>query len=73
MMQEATYVVPVPLTLPQRRTRKAKSSLPSPGLGGVLGQGELAGIIIPRAQQMGGLDVGRRAESEGELSCSHGD
>ncbi len=67
------YVVPVALALLQRRTRKFKRPFPSPSLGGVLGQRKLAGIIVPRANEMGRLDIGGGAESEAKLSCSHYD
>ena len=44
-----------------------------PGLGGrlVLGKGELADVVVPRAEEMDGLDAGGDAEGEAELSGRH--
>ena len=50
---------------------KAKSALPSAGLGRILGERQLADIVIPRADEVSGLDVSRRSKSEGELSRRH--
>lgn len=41
------YVIPVTLALFQRGSGEAKGSLPSAGLGGILGERKLAGIIVP--------------------------
>jgi len=66
-------VVPVPLALLQSGALEAESALPAARLGGVLGERELAIVVVPRAEEMDGLDVRGGAESEVELDSGHCD
>ena len=67
----ATYVVPVALTLLQGRALEPEGTLPSPRLGGVLGERKLASIIVPRTEKMDGLDICGSAKGEGQLNRRH--
>lgn len=66
-------VVPVALALLDSRALEAESALPASRLGRVLGQRELAVVVVPGAEQVDGLDVGRSAEGEVELNGGHCD
>lgn len=59
-------VVPIPLTGLESRVLESKGALPGAGLGRrlVLGERQLADIVVPGAEQMNGLDTGRDAERE---------
>lgn len=64
-------VVPVALAGLEGRGLEPEGALP--GLGGrlVLGKGKLADVVVPRAEEMDGLDAGGDAEGEAELSGRH--
>jgi hypothetical protein len=66
-------VVPVSLASFQSRVLEAESSLPRTRLGRslVLGERELADVVVPRAQKMDGLDARRDAERKRELDSRH--
>lgn len=68
-----TYVIPVSLTLLQRVARELERAAPGAGLGraAVFGQGQLAAVVVPVAEQMDGLTTGGGAEREGKLDCGH--
>jgi hypothetical protein len=64
-------VVPVALTRLEGGRLEAESTLPATGLGGVLGERELTIVVVPGAEEMDGLAVGRGAESEVKLNGGH--
>jgi len=64
-------VVPVSLTLLESGTLEFEASDPAAALLGVLGERELSGVVVPRAEQMDGLAVGGSAESEVKLDSGH--
>lgn len=64
-------VVPVALALLECLTLEAKGALPASCLGGVLGKWKLAIVVVPRTEQMYGLDIGRSAKGEVELDSGH--
>jgi hypothetical protein len=66
-------VVPVALTLLEGGSLEAESSLPAAGLGGVLGEGKLAVVVVPRTEKVDCLAVGGSAEGEVELNSGHFD
>lgn len=66
-----TYVVPVSLTLLESGALEAESALPRAGLGGILGERELAVVAVPRAEKVDSLAVGGGAEREVELDRGH--
>jgi len=57
-------VVPVALSLLERRALELEASQPASGLLGVLGERELAGVVVPGAEEVHGFAVGGRAEGE---------
>jgi len=59
-------VVPVALAGLESGGLEAEGALPRAGLGGglVLGERELAGVVVPRAEEMDGLDAGGDTEVE---------
>lgn len=64
-------VVPVALALLECLPLEAKGALPPSGLGGVLGKRKLAIVVVPRTEQMYGLDIGGSAEGEVKLDSGH--
>jgi len=64
-------VVPVALALLEEGALEAERSLEAAGLGGVLGERELTGVVVPRAEEVDGLAVGGGAESEVQLDSRH--
>jgi hypothetical protein len=64
-------VVPVALALLDQGALEAKGALEAAGLGGVLGQGKLACIVVPRADEVDGLAVGGSAERKVQLNSGH--
>lgn len=64
-------VVPISLTLLQSSALEAEGTFPSTGFARVLGKWKLAGIVVPRTEQMHGLAVGGSAEGEVELDSGH--
>lgn len=64
-------VVPVASALFKLRALEAKAAFPSSRFGGVFGQRVLAFVIVPRADEVDGLAVGRGAEGEVELDRCH--
>lgn len=64
-------VVPVSLTLFQRGALELEASDPSTALLGVLGERELALVVIPRAEEVHCLASCRSAECEVELDRGH--
>lgn len=64
-------VVPVALTLLEGLTLEAESALPAARLGGVLGERELAVVVVPRSEKVDRLAIGRSAEREVELDSGH--
>ena len=71
----STYVVPVALTLLEHGTLELECSLPGTLLLGVLilSERKLARVVVPRAEEVDGLDGGGGAESERKLSRRHVD
>ncbi len=59
-------VVPVSLTGLESRALESECALPGTGLRGslILRKRELPGVVVPRAEEMDGLDAGRCAERE---------
>lgn len=66
-------VVPVALALLQGLALEAEGTLPASGFGGILGERELAVVVVPGAEKVDGLAVGGSAESEVELDGGHYD
>lgn len=66
-----TYVVPVSLTLLQSGALEPERTLPSSRLGGVFGERELAGVVVPRTEKVDSLDIRGSAKGEGQLNRSH--
>jgi hypothetical protein len=68
-------VVPISLASLEGRVLEAEGSLPRSRLGRrlVLGEGELANVAVPGAQEMDGLYTGRDPEGERELNSRHVD
>lgn len=64
-------VVPVALALLESGSLEAEGALPAASLGGVLGQWELAIVVVPGTEQVDGLDGGGGAEREVELDSGH--
>jgi hypothetical protein len=64
-------VVPVPLALLQGGALELEASQPAAALLGVLGEGKLARVVVPRAEQVDRLAVAGSAESEVELDSGH--
>jgi len=66
-------VVPVPLAGLQCRSLESEGALPAARLGGflVLGQRKLAAVVVPRANQVDGLDARGSAKRERELNGRH--
>lgn len=64
-------VVPVSLALLQSSALELEAADPSTGLLGVLGERELSGVVVPRAEQVDGLAVVGSAESEVKLDSGH--
>jgi len=64
-------VVPVALALFQCAVLKLEAAEPSSALLWVLGERELAGVVVPGAEEMHGFAVGACAEREVELDCCH--
>lgn len=66
-------VVPVALALLESLALEAESALPATGLTGVLGERELAVVVVPGAEEVDGLAVRGSAESKVELDSGHCD
>jgi hypothetical protein len=66
-------VVPVALASLEGCVLEAKGALPGAGLGGglVLGKRELADVVVPRAEEVDGLDARGDAERERQLDGRH--
>lgn len=64
-------VVPVPLTLLECCALESEGSFPAASFGRVLGEGQLAIVIVPGAEQVDGFDIGRSAQGEVELDGGH--
>lgn len=64
-------VVPIALSLLERRALEFEASYPAAGLLGVLGERELAGVVVPGAEKVHGFAVGGGAESEVKLDGGH--
>ena len=54
-----SYIVPVALALLDGRSLEAESALPATRLRRVLGERELASVIVPWAEQVDGVAVGK--------------
>ena len=63
-MKGSAYVVPVALTLLECSALESEGTLPPAGFICVFGKGKLAGVVVPRAEEVDGLDVGGSAESK---------
>jgi len=59
-------VIPVPRTWLKRSTGKLEGASPSSGLRRVSREWKLAGVVVPGAEKVDCLDVGRGAKSERE-------
>jgi len=66
-------VVPVALALLEHGALEAESTLPCASLGGILGERELTGVVVPGTDEVSGLAVGRSAEGEVKLNSGHFD
>jgi hypothetical protein len=64
-------IVPISLPKVEGSSLEAESSLPGTRFGSVIGERELAAVVVPRTEQVDGLDVGGSAEREVKLNCSH--
>ena len=66
-------IIPVTLASLKDRAGEAEGALPRARLGGglVLGEGELANVVVPGAEKMDGLDAGGGADGERKLSSGH--
>jgi len=66
-------VVPVTLAGLEGGALEAEGAFPGAGFGGslVFGEGELASIAIPGAEEVDGLDAGGGAHLERELDSGH--
>jgi hypothetical protein len=66
-------VVPVSLAGPECRALESEGPLPRTrfGRGVVLGEGELASVVVPRTEQMHGLDARGCSQRERELNGGH--
>jgi hypothetical protein len=64
-------VVPVALALLEGAVLELEAPEPAAGLLGVLGKRELAGVVVPGAEEVHGFAVGACAECEVELDCGH--
>lgn len=66
-------VVPVSLSWLKCGSLESECTFPAAGLGGslVLGKRKLAGVVVPRAKKMDGLDTGGCAQRERELNSRH--
>jgi len=66
-------VVPVPLASLEDRAGEAEGALPRARLGRglVLGERELANIVVPGTEKMNGLDARGGADGERQLSSGH--
>lgn len=60
-------VVPVSLSRLESGALEFEGTFPATRLGRslVLGEGKLPGVVVPRAEEMDGLDAGRGAQSKG--------
>ena len=65
------YVVPVALSQLQHGGLEAELADPRARLGVIARQGNLARVVVPRAQQMDRLDIGRSAQRKLQLNGSH--
>lgn len=72
-MDIGTYVVPVAATKLQHRGLEAELANPRARLGAIARKGNLASVVVPGADKVHGLDVGRGAEVELELNGGHVD
>lgn len=66
-------VVPISLAGLEGGSLEFECSLPGTGFGRslVFGEGKLAGVVVPRPEEMDGLAAGGSAESKGELNGGH--
>jgi len=64
-------VVPVALALLEGAVLEFEAPEPAAGLLGVLRERELAGVVVPGAEEVYGFAVGACAEGEVELDCGH--
>jgi len=64
-------IVPVSLALLEGLALEAEGAFPAAYFHRVLGKRELAIVVVPGAEQMDGLDVGRGTESEVKLNGGH--
>jgi hypothetical protein len=64
MVSVDDVVIPISLTGLECGTLESECTLPRTGLGGslILGKRKLAGVVIPRAEEMDGLDAGGGAQ-----------
>jgi hypothetical protein len=64
-------VVPVSLALLQSGALELEGADPASGLLGVLGEGKLALVAVPGAEEVDSLAAGRGAERKVELDSGH--
>lgn len=64
-------VVPVALALFEGPVLEFEAAEPAAGFLGVFGERELAGVVVPGAEEVHGFAVGACAEGEVELDCGH--
>lgn len=66
--KKTTYIVPVPVSRLHHGLLEAESARPGAWFGRLVSrEGQLATIRVPGADEMGGLDVGGRAQREVDL------
>ena len=66
-----TYVVPVPLTLSESGALEFEVADPSADFLGIFIERKLPCVVVPGAEKVDSLAIGRGAESEVELDRGH--
>jgi hypothetical protein len=64
-------VVPVSLTGLEHGALETEGTLPGTGFGSILGERELAVVVVPRTEEVDGLDISGSAEREIQLDGGH--
>jgi hypothetical protein len=64
-------VIPVSLTMFERRALESESAFPAATLIWILVEGKSAIVVVPRANQVNGLAVGRGSQRKVKLNGCH--
>jgi hypothetical protein len=68
----AVHDIVIPVAATQLQHGSLEAELANPGTGLVFGrQGQLTRVVVPRADKVDGLDVGRGSQGELELNGGH--